>query len=193
MAKIAGKTPMVNTFTTRQANQTPEGVQPRDDLQEWNDWSRPAQSPGGNPVCEKCGLIYENQHWVKDERRSQTMVASGVATAIICPACRQIEDRLPQGIVTLHGDYWPEHHDDIMNLVKNEENRSAGTNPLERIMGVRKEGDALIIETTNEKLAQKIGRAIHSAHKGDLQYKWPDGNQLVRVEWTRALNNGNQK
>lgn len=193
MAKNTGKTPMVNVQTLRTANQTPEGVQPRDDLQDWPDWSRPAQSPGGNPVCEKCGALYENQHWVMDERRSRTLVSAGVANMILCPACRQIEQHLPQGIVTLRGDYWPEHREDILNLIRNEETRAMGTNPLERIMDIRDEGESLVVETTNEKLAQKIGRAIHSAHKGDLEYKWPDGNQLVRVEWRRPLSNGSHK
>jgi NMD protein affecting ribosome stability and mRNA decay len=130
--------------------------------------------------------VFQNQHWTLDEKKRDLLVSSGAANPIVCPACRKIASHDPHGIVTLRGDYWPQHREDILNLIRNEEARGMAANPLERIIDIREEEDALIIETTNEKLAQRLGRSIHNAHKGAVEYKWPDGNRLVRVEWERS-------
>ena len=38
---------------------------------------------------------------------------------------------------------------------------------------------------TNEKLAQKIGRALKKAYDGRVEYKWPEDGKLIRVNWRR--------
>ena len=75
----------------------------------------------------------------------------------------------------------------VVNLIRNEEDRARGFNPLERVMSVRENGfGKLIISTTNEKLAQRLGRAIKRAFHGEVSYTWSHDNKLVRVEWERA-------
>lgn len=145
--------------------------------------------PGGHyrddTVCSECGAVYAKQRWSFNDERSELLVSAGVANSVICPGCRILEAHDPQGVVTLKGEYWPNHRDDILNLIRNEEQRGMGVNPLERIMDIREEGGCLIVETTTEKLAQRVGRSIGRAHKGHLNYHWSDGNQLVRVYWER--------
>jgi hypothetical protein len=163
-------------------------VRPRDSVQEFDDPYLPDQHYQEGTVCSRCGVVYHHQHWVVDEPRRQRLLEAGNAPQVVCPGCRKVADHEPQGILTLHGDYWPEHRDDILNLIRHEEERGLNTNPLERIMNVREENGCLVVETTNEKLAQRIGRQIDKAHKGRIEYKWSDGNRLVRVEWERTLN-----
>ena len=117
------------------------------------------------------------------------MQVHGAATAhaVICPACKKIAEGYPEGIVTLRGDYWPQHEEEILNLIRNEERRAMAVNPLERIMDIRHEGDALVVETTNEKLAQRIGHRIDKTHSGHVEYKWSRDNHLLRVYWERSL------
>ena len=50
------------------------------------------------------------------------------------------------------------HKDEIMRLIHNEEDRAKGFNPLERIVEVNESAEGIIVTTTNEKLAQRIGR-----------------------------------
>jgi hypothetical protein len=54
-------------------------------------------------------------------------------------------------------------------------------------MSVEEQDDALVIQTTTEKLAQRIGRAIRSAHKGEVKYQFGETNQVARVYWERSL------
>lgn len=50
---------------------------------------------------------------------------------------------------------------------------------------MREEAGCLVIKTAKEKLARHLGRAIHGAHKGALDYTWSNGDHLVRVDWER--------
>lgn len=172
--------------TTAPRRPTQPTFHPRDAIHDYDDPYLPHEHLQEDTVCTGCGAVYVRQRWTLDESRSHLLVSTGAARETICPACKKIADRYPQGIVTLRGDYWPAHRDDIMNLVRNEEKRGMATNPLERVMGIREEDGRLVIETTNEKLAQRIGRQVEKAHRGHLQYKWSEDNRLVRVEWERS-------
>jgi hypothetical protein len=83
------------------------------------------------------------------------------------------------------GSFITEHKEDIMNLIRNEGDRAKAINPLERIMGIQGTDGNYDILTTNEKLAQRIGRALHKAYDGSVAYKWSEDNKLVRVSWQR--------
>jgi hypothetical protein len=186
MGKSFTKNPTVNHPVSNPGIGTPSAVLPRDQADDWDDPYIPDRSYPEGTVCTGCGAVYQKQHWSWNDRRRELMVAAGVANEVLCPGCRIAQSRDPQGIVTLRGDYWPKHREDIMNLVHNEEERGAHTNPIERIIRIREEGDELIIETTTEKLGQRIGRAVHKAHKGEVEYQWGHDNQLVRVYWERS-------
>jgi len=78
------------------------------------------------------------------------------------------------------------HKQDLMKLIKNEEVRAHGFNPLERVMSVAENGKgSIVISTTNEKLAQRLGRAIKKAFHGEVTYRWSHDNKLARVDWVR--------
>lgn len=164
----------------------PQSAMARDRIHDFDDPYLPDRQYPENTLCRRCGAVYVNEHWTFDDERRRTLLQLGTAHEVLCPGCSIITQRDPQGIVTLRGDYWPQHREEILNLVRNEELRAMHDNPLERIVDIREQNGALIIETTNEKLAQRIGRAVYKAHKGEIEYKWSQDNNLVRVEWSRS-------
>jgi hypothetical protein len=70
-------------------------------------------------------------------------------------------------------------------MIRNEEQRTIETDPHERLIDIVEDGDNLVVWTTNEKLAQRLGRALEKAYDGELEYQWPVDNKLVRVNWSR--------
>ncbi len=187
MGKSTTKNPVVSNPSLTPGNPNPRATQPRDQIDDFHDPYLPEGSYPEDTVCSGCGAVWHNQHWNLDPKRRDLLLSAGAANEVTCPGCKIIAERNPQGIVRLRGDYWPEHREDILNLIRNEEARGVQDNPIARIMEIREEGDSLIVETTNEKLAQRIGRAVEKAHKGSLDFRWPDGNQLVRIYWERSL------
>ncbi len=137
-------------------------------------------------ACPKCHAIRRNKRWYLDEKEYTALTRRrGTAAQERCPACRKIADGFPSGVVLLRGGYLREHREEILKLVRNEEKRAMGFNPLERIISVKEEGDKLEIATTDEKLAQRIGREVRKACRGTVKYKWSEDSKLLRVNWAR--------
>lgn len=139
-------------------------------------------------VCDGCHTVYKKKRWYADPHLYHEALKIRDTAVAVCPACLKIRDNFPGGIVTLKGDYVLPHKQELLNLIKNEEARARVFNPLERVMSVKETGyGSIVISTTNEKLAQKIGRAIKKAFLGKVTYQWSHDNKLARVDWARAV------
>ena len=58
-------------------------------------------------------------------------------------------------------------------------------NPLARIVMLKEDENGFEVSTTGEKLAQRIGREVHKACSGTVEYKWSEDSKLLRVNWVR--------
>lgn len=135
--------------------------------------------------CKTCGALYHNKRWYTDEAELRTLREEAGINKVVCPACQRIEDGNPAGIVILSGGYVAKHARDILNAVKHVEAKSMLKNPLGRIMEVKEAENMITISTTEDKLAQKLGREIFKAHHGELHYQWSHEENFVRVNWKK--------
>ena len=142
----------------------------------------PRSAPRETMQCSGCGAFYHRRHW--------TLVPPGNFSAqpprrrTLCPACAKIRDHYPGGEVRLAGIDSLERGE-IARILRNEEERARAKNPLERIMRLEASRDGWRVETTTEKLAQRLGRAVHKARGGSVEYKWSHNNKFVRVIWQK--------
>lgn len=136
-------------------------------------------------LCSKCGAMYHNKRWVIDEVELRRLKGEAKTVKLVCPACQRMEDGNPAGILTLSGSYLLQHEEDILNAIKHVEAKSRVKNPLGRIMEITQEKDVVTISTTEDKLAQKLGRELYKAHRGELHYQWSHDQSFVRVNWSR--------
>jgi len=137
-------------------------------------------------VCTACQAVYQEKRWFFDEKLYKKLAGTGKAREVTCPTCRKIKDRYYEGVLTLSGEFFEQHREEILTLLKNEAARVAGRSVADRIMTMTAEGkDKLVVETTTEKLAQHLGRAVYKAYKGDLDFRWSEMRKFVRVNWTR--------
>lgn len=128
-------------------------------------------------VCPECGAVFHQGRW-------QWIKAPAGAHQETCSACHRVQDHFPAGYITLQGEFFLAHHDEIMNLVRNEEKREHSEHPLKRIMAVEVNGDVTQVTTTDIHLARGIGEALHHAYKGELNYHYNPEENLLRVSWT---------
>lgn len=136
-------------------------------------------------LCGKCGALYRNKRWSVDEEELRKAKRGGGLNTVTCPACQRMADGNPAGIVTFSGDYLVQHEEDILNTIRNIETKSRVKNPLGRIMEISQDKNVLTVATTEDKLAQKLGREIYKAHRGELHYRWSHAENFVRVTWSR--------
>ncbi|ACM19675.1 hypothetical protein Geob_1315 [Geotalea daltonii FRC-32] len=141
--------------------------------------------PKQDALCTICGALYHNKRWYMNDSELQKAGGDTAIQKVKCPACLMIEQGTPAAVVTLSGHYLKKHKASIMDAIRNTEAHSRAKNPLGRIMEIKQEQDEISITTTEDKLAQKLGREIHKAHSGDLRYRWGHDENFVRVFWNR--------
>lgn len=137
-------------------------------------------------ICTDCNALYQNKRWFFDEKLALRLGGTEKVRQVVCPTCRKIKDQYPEGVLTLSGDFFAERKGEILTLLKNEAARVSSRNVMDRVIKMTEEGkDKLVVETTTEKLAQRLGRAIYRAYKGELDFRWSEMNRFVRVYWSR--------
>ncbi len=137
-------------------------------------------------ICTECRGLYQNKRWFFDEKLAARLEGAASVKQVVCPTCRKIKEHYPEGYLTLSGDFLAERKPEIITLLKNEAARVSSRSVLDRVIKMTEEGkDRLVVETTTEKLAQRLGRAVYRAYKGELNFSWAEPNRFVRVYWSR--------
>ena len=138
-------------------------------------------------MCQNCHVIYRHKHWHFDPQEFERMQNDPEVLWVTCPACAKIAEHYPEGIVTLRGDYLWQHEHEIRNLLENEAGKVLNKNPLSRIIQINVHDEELVIETTERKLAEHLGRVLNRAHHGELKFSWSRSPRICRVTWQRFL------
>jgi NMD protein affecting ribosome stability and mRNA decay len=129
-------------------------------------------------MCTSCGAVFHKGRW-------QWGVAQQGAHKHLCPACQRIHDHVPAGIITLSGEFFNEHRQEIMNLVHNTEAREKAGHPLQRIMNITMQEEATEISLTDFHVTRAIGEAIQHAYKGEVDYQYTDKDGVMTLRWAR--------
>ena len=131
-------------------------------------------------LCPDCGAVYRRGRWQwgaapeKDAHMER------------CPACHRVHDHFPAGYVTLSGEFFGTHRDEILHRVRHCEEAEKRDHPLERIMAIEANAEGTVVTTTDPHLARRIGDALHDAFKGELEYHYNKEENLLRVSWSRG-------
>jgi NMD protein affecting ribosome stability and mRNA decay len=129
-------------------------------------------------VCSQCGAVFHDGRW-------QWLSAAEHAHNEICPACHRISDHFPAGFVSLKGEFFQSHREEIMHLLHNHEKHERAEHPLKRIMAIEEKPDETLVTTTDIHLARGMGEALHHAYQGELAYHYNPEQNLLRVHWER--------
>lgn len=144
------------------------------------DTFRPRRAPKENLQCGGCGAFYHRRHWTLTAPTGLT--GRSQRHAVLCPACRKTKERRASGEVHLLG-VSPAARGELLRILRNEERRAREKNALERIMRMEAADGGWKVETTTEKMALRLGRALAKARGGSVAYKWSHNNKFVRVVW----------
>ncbi|MFH1151431.1 MAG: BCAM0308 family protein [Actinomycetota bacterium] len=136
--------------------------------------------------CPKCGAVYDGRRWVPDPTDSLLAEMSGkTIESRMCPGDQRIENGQVEGVVTLTGGFLGTHREEVKNVVRRVAREGRHRNVAARIFEIVEEDDALVIETTDEHLAERMGKEVEKAFKGDLTIKWQAKDTFARVTWRR--------
>ncbi|MEW6561910.1 MAG: BCAM0308 family protein [Pseudomonadota bacterium] len=160
----------------------PPGFHPvrRDRLQQEqvHDAYKSKGKPAEPTACPQCGAVFHAGRW-------QWMQAPENAHQQTCPACHRIADRYPAGFVSLSGEFFRSHQDEVLHLAQKTAEHERAEHPLKRIIATEAQDGSTLITTTDIHLARGIGEALHHAFQGELEFHYNEAENLLRVHWTR--------
>lgn len=131
-------------------------------------------------VCPDCGAVFHKGRWQWGESQADAHVHR-------CPACSRIHDRVPAGILTIGGEFYREHREEIEHLIHNLEAKEKAEHPLERIMEMEmtEQQDQIVIRLTGIHLTKGIGEALHHAYQGQFEFQYAGEDSVMHAVWTR--------
>ena len=164
------------------ANSTPYSPKRDIGIRSANDEGDPylaRAKPDAPTVCPTCKAFFHEGRWTWDK-------APRDAEQETCPACQRIHDRFPAGYITIKGEFFKEHKDEIIALLKAREEAEKSERPLQRIMDMDAKRDGTYeVTTTDSHIARTLAQAIHDAYKGDLKLRYSRDENLLRAVWKR--------
>ena len=131
-------------------------------------------------LCPMCHAVFSAGRWQWLEGKTQP------AKETTCPACRRINEKVPAGILTLSGDFFQQHRDEIVSLLHNKVDAEKAQHPLKRLMEIEdQQDDSTVVTFTDTHLPRDIGQALAHAYQGKLDINYGDNQDLTRVQWSR--------
>ena len=166
--------PAERALTARAIQRRDQGVEQRHDDDPYRSHSKPPEPT----VCPECKAVFTEGRWAWEDEPDD-------AYEQLCPACQRIHDKFPAGYVTIKGEFFKTHRDEIVGVITSHEKREKAQRPLQRIMSIDEKRDGLEVTTTDSHLARGIAEALHSAYKGDLKLRYSRDENLLRASWKR--------
>jgi hypothetical protein len=148
---------------------------------------RPARARTEPAYCPGCGAVYVKRHWSHlVAARVQARTAGKPIDVRVCPSCRRARSGAPHGFLHVDGEFFTAHRAEIEQLLHNEVDRARVEHPLDQALAWETlVGDGLLVTTTTEHLAQRLGRALRDAYDGELHFGFSHENRLAHIWWRR--------
>lgn len=129
-------------------------------------------------ACPECHAVFQEGRWAWADVPPR-------ANQELCPACQRVNDRVPAGFLSLSGEFFQAHKEEIINLIRNKEESEKAQHPLKRIMAIEEQEKETVITFTEIHLPRGIGEAVNRAYEGELDYQYTDEANILRVRWHR--------
>lgn len=134
-------------------------------------------------LCRYCHAVYEGKGWIPFEKMNPAIIDDLKAST--CPACHEINDHVSDGVLHIGGAGVKPHLKEIQGLIAHMGKQAEAKNILDRVERVDAERTGIVVYTTLNQLAVKIGKAVASALKGGkLVIKWSKTDKPAEVWWT---------
>lgn len=127
-------------------------------------------------VCTECGVVHHRGQWYWGAPPVTHVEGA------LCPACKRIRARDAAGTLELDESFVP-HRDEILGMIRNEEEAEKAEHPLERLMGVQDVEGGLVVTTTGIHLARRIANKLERRFHRQARFHYGEGSEALRVDW----------
>jgi len=145
-------------------------------------------------ICQNCLAIHDGKKWMKNMEKKEK-IGDRELKKVLCEACKRKRDKIVYGIVYLEGPVLKERRDEIMQMIKKEEEIESSHNHLSQVLSIDADEDKMTITTINQWLALHLGKQFQKTFKGRLDIerdtsgrrgRGTKGREEVVVRWQQA-------
>jgi len=145
-------------------------------------------------ICRECGAIHDGKKWIK-KPEEKVKFNDVKKKNVLCEACKRKRDKIVYGIVYLEGPVLQERREEIMNMIKKEEEIESSHNHLSQILSIDSHKTKMTITTINQWMALHLGQQFQKTFKGRLEIsrdtsgrrgRGIKGREEVVVRWQQA-------
>ena len=136
-------------------------------------------------ICPSCYAVCVDEKWVFDESLREKGMRKNEWERSLCPGCDRVARGKIDGVVHLSGGFLSSHKEEAKNLIRSVAEKKLHKNIAARIAHIEEKDDEIIIETTDQTLAERLGKEFEKAYHGQLDIKWQEGSAFARVYWHR--------
>ena len=136
-------------------------------------------------VCPSCYAVCVDEKWYFDEGLREKGMRSRDWVRELCPGCDRVAKGHIDGVVHLRGGFLARHKEEAKNLIRSVADRKLRKNIAARIAHIEERDDEIVIQTTDQALAERLGKEFERAYSGHLDIKWQEGASFARVYWSR--------
>ncbi len=134
-------------------------------------------------ICPDCEAVYYYKSWHHNLENYPNLNESKDVNFFICPACKMIKSKQYEGEVIIENTPLG-IKEEIKNLISKFGETAWKKDPLDRIISVKEKGKKLTILTTENQLAQKLGKKISKVFgkKHKIEISHSDSEDVIRVK-----------
>ncbi len=134
-------------------------------------------------ICMDCGSCYYDKSWhhAPAEDKLTEFKKDKIVKFDLCFACKMGKEKRYEGevVIKISGGM---NKQEIINEINNSDKQAREKDPMDRVLWMEDKLDALHVFTSENQLAVKIGKKIHSSMgKGKLEIKYSRGEDVTRV------------
>lgn len=137
--------------------------------------------------CPGCGAVYVRRRWSHLPAARVEAHQSGRPVDVrVCPSCHRARSGAPHGFLHVDGEFFAAHRAELEQMLRNEVRAARAEHPLDQALAWEDlHGGGLVVTTSTEHLAQRLGRALHAAYDGELHFGFSHENKLAHIWWRR--------
>jgi NMD protein affecting ribosome stability and mRNA decay len=136
-------------------------------------------------ICPSCYAVCVEEKWTFDESLREKEMRKHDWERSLCPGCDRVARGKVDGVVYLRGEFLARHKEEAKNLIRSVAEKKLKKNIAARIAHIEEKDDEIIIETTDQALAERLGKEFEKAYHGHLDIQWQEKSTFARVYWSR--------
>jgi len=133
-------------------------------------------------ICKECKAVYYYKSWHHKIEDYPQLKPSKKINFSLCPACKMIKSKNYEGEITVK-NFPEDKKEELKNLIENFGRRAWEKDSQHRVSSIKEDKNNLIVHTTENQLAQRLGEKINEVFGKKNKVKIShSGEDVIRVE-----------